>query len=924
MMKRILPFAIVLLLAIPAILVVLYTKDRDVQVYQSHALEFVPEDPVLILESRNAPDLLTSFLQSESLRRTLEKPAQLKDLIGGLATLDSLLKTDSELAGALAGVPILLSLHPSGKDRYGFVLVLETKGQLRDKKITGLLNSLMKGDGKWTEQEYDQEKFRQIGFGSGAKAKEFFWYEVKKYVIISSSQILMESVIRTRKGDNPLVNDPVLRRLIQAAGIQSKATLYLNLNRLPEYFALWVNPSLKKKMAGFQRLGEWAELDLSLRQDALLLSGLGIHDMVESSFPEVFERQEPQLVEVEQIVPGSAGGFIHYALQKPGLFFEDLDKHLSGLESGKERDRAIEAARSLTGDHPVETFSGLLARDLILVYLSANDGSAEKAVMMAGTQSRNQTMVKFDQWLERRAESDKKAITQYRTVYDIDREKSYVIYRSPFERLPLMLGGPLFERVKGRYFSFIGNYLIMADDVKSLQDVIYHFELNKLLASDPRFQAATNLIGSRSNFTLFLIPSRIPGIMKELLRNDLEGLVSENDVFLQEIGSVGWQFHKRDGYFHSFFLQINQTDAERPQTVWESRLDQRVSRKPVFTVNHQSQAKEILVQDEANNLYLINTAGRVLWKLPLAEKIQSEIHQMDIYRNGKLQFLFSTSGEILLIDRNGNHVEGYPVKLPTQATNGVALFDYDQNRNYRMLIACSDRKTYMYDEKGNLVKGWKTIETEGTVIQPAQHFRVGGKDNIVLSDELRIYILDRQGEVKVTPDQQFPVSQYHQITLDNQSGSKGPRLVTTDAEGRIYSVYFDGKVENQEIRKFAIGHFFTASDLNRDGRLDYVFVEGDRLEVYRHDGTLMFHHKFNGKIGFPANIYQFSSTQKKIGVVISEKNDLYLYNDDGTLYKGFPLKGCTPFTIGFLEPGASHFNLIAGSQDQFLYNYRVK
>ena len=51
-----------------------------------------------------------------------------------------------------------------------------------------------------------------------------------------------------------------------------------------------------------------------------------------------------------------------------------------------------------------------------------------------------------------------------------------------------------------------------------------------------------------------------------------------------------------------------------------------------------------------------------------------------------------TANHIHLIDRNGNYVEKYPVKLRSPATNGLAVFDYDKNRDYRMFIAGSDRK----------------------------------------------------------------------------------------------------------------------------------------------------------------------------------------------------------------------------------------
>ena len=82
--------------------------------------------------------------------------------------------------------------------------------------------------------------------------------------------------------------------------------------------------------------------------------------------------------------------------------------------------------------------------------------------------------------------------------------------------------------------------------------------------------------------------------------------------------------------------------------------------------------------------------------------INSEIFQVDYFRNGKLQLLFSTRNELYLIDRNGNFVEKYPVKLRSPATCGLSVFDYDNNRDYRLFIACEDKHIYAYTKEGNL------------------------------------------------------------------------------------------------------------------------------------------------------------------------------------------------------------------------------
>lgn len=47
--------------------------------------------------------------------------------------------------------------------------------------------------------------------------------------------------------------------------------------------------------------------------------------------------------------------------------------------------------------------------------------------------------------------------------------------------------------------------------------------------------------------------------------------------------------------------------------------------------------KSIVVQDEANNLYLIDDAGNISWKKKLTERVMGTYHVVDAYRNGQQQ-----------------------------------------------------------------------------------------------------------------------------------------------------------------------------------------------------------------------------------------------------------------------------------------------
>ena len=128
--------------------------------------------------------------------------------------------------------------------------------------------------------------------------------------------------------------------------------------------------------------------------------------------------------------------------------------------------------------------------------------------------------------------------------------------------------------------------------------------------------------------------------------------------------------------------------------LWKVKLDADPAVRPFFFQNHNTGATEIFIQDQKNNIYLISASGKILWKAAIRERITGDIFMIDYYRNGKYQLLFNGKDYLHLIDRNGNYVDKYPVKLRSPASNTLAVFDYENNKDYRLFIAGEDKKIY--------------------------------------------------------------------------------------------------------------------------------------------------------------------------------------------------------------------------------------
>jgi hypothetical protein len=230
----------------------------------------------------------------------------------------------------------------------------------------------------------------------------------------------------------------------------------------------------------------------------------------------------------------------------------------------------------------------------------------------------------------------------------------------------------------------------------------------------------------------------------------------------------------------------------------------------------------------------------------------------------------------------------------------------------------------MYDNEGKVIPGWKPDKTDNEIFRPVQHFRIGNKDFIIAIDEFKFYILDRKGNPRLRPAKNFSVSSNNSFYLDLSKGISTASFVTTDTIGNVLKVYLNGKVEKVLQQKLQSDHFFILADLNGDNSNEYIFTSGKEFFIVNSRGIKKFSQEIIEKIEIKPVIYNFSATDNKVGIVCNKEGIIYLYNNDSSLYKGFPLEGSSPFSISSFPELKGRFNLIVGSKNNFLYNYSVQ
>ena len=893
----------------------------------------IPLDAGLIVDIRDYGELCRTLSEND-LWKALCGISTIKTVNTEMMLLDSLLKHHQPAIPF--GNNIIFSYHPVGKEDMQSIGFVKMSGDKEARSLGDLIKEQLTGKAVVSQRTYDQTTVTDIVFND---AKQQFYNFSCAYrsgiFIFSRSSILLEQAIRhVETGDNIAAHEK-LGELMRSAGKNAPVNIYLNYSMLPRTAMTVLHERQRKLITPLTQFADWTELDLNVKPDLLLFNGFTECSHDTRHWFNVFLSQPAMPTALVDAMPSTTFSFLWLGIKRLEQYFTDYGHF---LEQHKQTDRKkeIERLKSSFQIDLLNDFAEQFEDELALVY--ANVGQTkpkDEPFVLFRIKSASSSIAMVEGWQNAVKKRNLQGVDQ--KTLAIDNQLTFNAYRLPFD-IPAILFGDIFSG-ENQWCVVADNYMVFGGSPDNLKKYLHYTALHASLQTDISYGKLVNFFSARSNLMFYCNPALSDGIFENALKINKFKEIQQATSTLSQMQAIVYQLNSASGkLYNNLFMNCknHSKDQNLPtgesttgtaspsvamQTSWESLLDTVTSFKPHLVRNHNTGETEIFVQDMANNIYLLNNVGRILWKVKLPEPIISPVYQVDILRNGKLQMLFNTKSKIYVIDRLGNFVNPFPINLKSPATGSVALFDYDNNRQYRMMIACEDRKIYVYDRTGKPVEGWSFKQSEHPVQTDIYHFRTGNKDYIVFADKYRVYILDRQGRTRVSPERNLPVSRQTSIGLDGQRA----RLVLTDTVGTVHFISLtNGAMTQQIIKPYPSSHFFIFQDVDGDGQSDFIFTAGSKLEVFRQDGKQIMSVDSEEPITIRPCVYEFSATDMRIGIVQPKNSHILLYDSKGKVSKGFPLKGSTPFSMGRLDRASSNLNLFVGSNNNFLYNYSVK
>ena len=725
-------------------------------------------------------------------------------------------------------------------------------------------------------------------------------------MLASSSQRYMEDAILCLTGAGRRISDDELfAKAFATSGKKELANVMISTKEFVNIFAseLFEDNILVKTM---NEIDSWASFDL-ITGKPFTLNGFDFPKSDSAGFTSIIRTQPAIEFTSLAVIPEKSAAYILMSFANPQAYDEALNNYLSSTGRLKDREKVVSAMNEAFGFDAKAKFYSLIKHEFAYVATESCDDEEKGVAVICGLQSQSA------------AEMELKGMVQDDNVTNLGEGFNGTVFKMPYDDIPAALFGELFANCRGNYVCCMNNFMIFANSIDDLRMIAKEITLNNTMKANLAHRDFRNNFATSSAMFAYFSFAQGPEMLKRIFSRQYASDIENQRYNIGSMGAIGIQMKEVD---EMMYCNISLVESDQPammaqnQTSWETNIGTDLATKPFIVTNHDTGEKEIIVQDKDNVLYLLNSSGRETWHIQIDDRIIGNILQVDSYKNDKLQYIFSTKNKIYIVDRLGNFMPKFPLQLRAEATTPISVFDYENNRNYRIMVACEDKRVYVYDISGNLIKGWNFGEAENTINSEISHYVISTEDFIVFHDSYKAYFVARNGSPKMQFQTNFKFSD-NNIYCDLSSSAK---FVATDDHGTIHRFFKSNKQDSISIRQFSPKHNFVLGDIDYDSKPEYIFTDSTKIFVYDSSNKLLFDYDFGATVSKPY-IYKFGR-ETKIGI-IAGNGKIYLLNQNGTMHNGFPLNGTTPFSIYEAGGNDGTYNLLTGLSRGRLCNYKI-
>lgn len=828
-------------------------------------LQLISSEAVFTFESYHGDQLWNELVDHPSWEILSQLPAFQK-ISNQLIYLDSITGKGGKIAKMMREKQLILSYYATGKETFELIYGLEL-GKEDAETFLSEIKSKLDPEITFNTRSYSDQKIWE--FQNPSRASSWSITQLGQILLISPSSFLIEQSIRIFLSDEENTISHLLGTVPSYTG---KGRVILTSSGIAKLLSGVSQDRQSSQVNALAARQDWVSLELSLLEDQLTFQGQTSLDSLASFLPSIkanFPAFEKVLSNRTQSVLqiNLADVFLSQKLQNPAFLPKST---LKGEIQNKLIDKGF--LDNLTGEFyfaQLETF-GNQKDNLILLARSTNP------------------------------ELTWNNLKEFRNTIDRDPGDFYLgneILFFPEEDFPAHIFEGKFVGFPQTHMCMIGEILIFTNSAPGMKVL-----LDDIASQNTWPHNSTGLaeaINAASGFSQTIFTSKIWS----------HWITSANptwSTFLQKYRSTFLAFPYLSLRFNQYgerteasillpfelgkvpIQEKNEALLLEPNKV--INLPTPLSFGPFPVLNFNDRTEDLISQNSDHQLLLHDSSGEQVYGIQLDGPVVSGPYQLDYYKNGKLQILVATEGFIYGIDRLGNPLPGYPLKISNERITGLSLVDYDQTRDYRLFVATAEGRLWLLDKNGLALEGWNPHPTDIKANFAPKHIRVRRIGDFMTAQTLdgKFHLFNRRGEKqKGSPiDFQAEVKTPIKVTSDNAGSLKISAISST---GELIHGNFAGEItyRNQLIKENRDDQFELLDD-DKGASFWIVIRQFNQTKIFNESEQFLFSIPQSGELIL--EYFDFGATRKILAVTDREQGFGFLYDGKGTMLTSTPLE----------------------------------
>ena len=845
----------------------------------------VPANAILAYENNSLIENWNDIVE-KPVWKTLKKIPFFRTWEKGLANADSLSGKDGSVDKLFRNKPFIISVHITASNEFDFLFYLDLKDYEGKAVSDKVIRGIMKNHAIISKSRaYQGFELNDLADKNSKLTFTYFFY--KNALVGSFTPFLVEDVIRNISDG---FKDTFKSQISALNGISKlendEGNIYIDFAKLPDLFATFLNEKKTLEIKNITKLSGDTYLDVKVTDHELLFNGVSTVDLNNnSSFTGTFRNQNPGRNLVTDLLPNNTALVYHAVFSDFKEWQSQLTKYWSITNEELFR-------QSLDFETKYNLKLDWIDNEAANAILETPGKETPDQLIFIGVNDKELAFNELSQFAKEVGnETDDSVYLE--NYYD------QPIVQIPFSEFPSLILGNYFTGFENSFMTIYKEYLVLGNSMQVVRYFLDEIQNENNWGKSIRQNIFLENTLSESNFNIMINTA----LCWQMIMNNLNDKWVEHfknyENQLKSFDRIAIQVSNLDRRFYTSIAVVHQEKKVAPPKVSRLKKIQSVYTlsplisKPFIVKNHNNNRFEVLVQDSLNILYQISNEGEILWGDSIQDKIVSKIHQIDYYKNSKLQYLFATKNKIYLLDRNGDHVENFPIKLKAGIElEHLSVIDYDNSKRYRIMAADKKGDIYLFDKEGKNLDGWKPRSIGGQLAIPGFHIRVKGGDCMVaLQRDGVLNVMNRRG--KMYPG--FPIDMKAQIKselfVDIGNDFSSTKLVTVTDEGEVIEVNLKGKIVKREqlYKPTKESKFWLVNDpLNKT----FVIVrqEYSKISILNREGETAMEKNIISSGDLLVQYYSFSTDNQIIAIIDQEQEFAYVYGNDGQQITFEPLE----------------------------------